>query len=177
MKTYFEDFDFTDFWDDCDESEESYISDYPDDAIIAKVQGKLGYKLPESYIEFMKIHNGGLVKRNCFPIDYIPTIGTDFVDFYGFLGIGSAKICSLLGDVGSAFWIDHWHYPNIGIAICDTPSAGHDLIFLDYSKVGAEGEPEVVHICEENDFKVTFLAKDFETFIKSLKYEGDFADK
>jgi len=29
-----------------------------------------------------------------------------------------------------------WGYPDIGVAICDTPSAGHEMIFLDYRECG-----------------------------------------
>jgi hypothetical protein len=65
-------------------------------------------------------------------------------------------------------------YPAIGIYICDCPSAGHDMVLLDYSNCGKDGEPEVVHIDQEDDYKKIFLAKDFETFIKGLKDEDEF---
>jgi hypothetical protein len=48
------------------------------------------------------------------------------------------------------------------------------MILLDYSKCGKDDEPEVVHVDQENDYKKTFLAKDFETFIKGLKNEEEF---
>lgn len=81
---------------------------------------------------------------------------------------------SVCGELGSQFMIDEWGYPADGIYICDCPSAGHDMILLDYSECGKNGEPQVVHVDQESDFKKTFLAKDFETFIRGLKQEEEF---
>jgi hypothetical protein len=69
--------------------------------------------------------------------------------------------------------IEEWGYPDIGVAVCDCPSAGHDMIFLDYRRCGPEGEPEVVHIDQEGDYRITYLAGDFETFIIGLSKEED----
>lgn len=55
------------------------------------------------------------------------------------------------------------------------------MIFLDYRKCGPTGEPSVVHVDQENDYKITFVAKDFESFIKGLTngeiYESDDMDQ
>ena len=59
-------------------------------------------------------------------------------------------------------------YPDIGVYICDCPSAGHDMICLDYRKNGKNGEPEVVHVDQELDYKITFLAENFELFVTGL---------
>ena len=71
-------------------------------------------------------------------------------------------------ELGSQFMIDEWGYPEIGVCICNCPSAGHDMIMLDYTNCVKNREPEVVHVDQEIDFKITFLAKDFETFIRGL---------
>ena len=60
--------------------------------------------------------------------------------------------------------IDDWEYPAIGVAICDCPSAGHDMIFLDYRECSPQGEPKIVHIGQERDYKITPLADNFEEF-------------
>ena len=70
--------------------------------------------------------------------------------------------------------IDEWGYPAIGVAICDTPTAGHDMIFLDYRECGPQGEPKVVHIAQEFDYEITFLANNFEEIIRGLMNEDDF---
>jgi hypothetical protein len=77
--------------------------------------------------------------------------------------------------LGSSFMIEEWGYPNIGIVICDCPSAGHDVVMLDYRLCGPEGEPSVVHVDQENDYEITYLAPDFETFVRGLVDEEDVA--
>ena len=67
--------------------------------------------------------------------------------------------------------IDDWEYPAIGVAICDCPSAGHDMI--DYRECSPQGEPKIVHIDQECDYKITPLADNFEEFIRGLVNEDD----
>ena len=74
------------------------------------------------------------------------------------MGIGCDKIYAICGTPGSQFMIDEWGYPPIGVAICDCPSAGHDMIFLDYRACGPKGEPQVVHIDQERGYTITLLA-------------------
>ena len=58
--------------------------------------------------------------------------------------------------------------------LCDCPSVGHDMIFLDYRECGPQGEPKVVHVDQEDDYYVTFLADNFEEFIRGLVNEEVF---
>ena len=51
--------------------------------------------------------------------------------------------------MNSQFWIDEWGHPPIGIYFADCPSAGHDMIALDYRDCGKSGEPCVVHVDQE----------------------------
>src|SRR5262249_26067346 len=39
-------------------------------------------------------------------------------------------------------------------------------------KCGPEGEPEVVHVDQESDYRITFLAKSFEAFVRGLVNES-----
>lgn len=165
---YFDGVNFNEFWDDDEYAKKEYISEPPSDDVIAQLEKELGYKLPASYIWLMKKHNGGIPFKDCFPTNKPTSWSGDHIAISGIYGIGYEKPNSIGGEFGSQFWIDEWEYPNIGIAICDCPSAGHDMIFLDYRDCGPDGEPCVVHIDQENDYEVTWLAKDFETFIKGL---------
>lgn len=170
--TPFEGFDLTNFWDDNWYALKEYVSEPPSDELIASVEEELGYKLPAAYIWLMKQHNGGIPVNTCYPCDEPTCWADDHVAITGIFGIGREKSCSLCGELGSQFMIDEWEYPAIGVAICDCPSAGHDMIFLDYRVCGPQGEPAVVHVDQENDYKITHLADSFEEFVRGLEHES-----
>lgn len=170
----FEGFDFTNFWNDSQYAKQEYISAPPSDEQIASVEQELGYKLPDSYIWLIKQHNGGIPVNTRFPTNTPTSWSDNHVAITGIFGIGRDKDNSLCGNFGSQFMIDEWEYPAIGVAVCDCPSAGHDMIFLDYRECGPQGEPKVVHIDQENDYKITPLADSFEDFIRGLVNEKDF---
>ena len=170
--TPFEGFNLTNFWDDNWYALKEYVSEPPSDELIASVEEELGYKLPAAYIWLMKQHNGGIPVNTCYPCDEPTCWAEDHVAITGIFGIGREKSYSLCGELGSQFMIDEWEYPAIGVAICDCPSAGHDMIFLDYRACGPQGEPAVVHVDQENDYKITHLADSFEEFIRGLEHES-----
>ena len=170
----FEGFDFTNFWEDSAYALKEYVSETPSDELIASVEQELGYKLPASYIWLMKQHNGGIPVNTYFPTNKPTSWAGDHVAITGIFGIGREKTYSLCGEFGSQFMIEEWEYPDIGVAICDCPSAGHDMIFLDYRACGQQGEPKVVHIDQEWDYEITPLADSFEDFIRGLVNEYDF---
>ncbi|GGH11718.1 SMI1/KNR4 family protein [Paenibacillus segetis] len=172
--TPFEGMDLTGFWDDSDYAVREYVSATPTDELIASVEEELGYKLPASYIHLMKQHNGGVPNTTCFPTEDPTSWAEDHIAITGIMGIGREKSYSLCGDLGSLFMIEEWGYPDIGVVICDCPSAGHDVVMLDYRNCGRDGEPEVIHVDQENDYEITFLAQDFETFIRGLVSEDEY---
>jgi hypothetical protein len=63
---------------------------------------------------------------------------------------------------------EEWGYPALGVGIADTPSAGHEQIMLDYRDCGPTGEPKVVHVDQEFDYRITPVAVDFASFIRGL---------
>ena len=164
----FSDMSLDDFWDDREYARETYQSEPPTDELIASIEEELGYKLPSSYIALMKQRNGGVPKNTRFPTEDATSWAEDHIAITGILGIGREKSYSLCGDLGSQFMIEDWGYPDIGVVICDCPSAGHDLVMLDYRACGRDGEPEVIHVDQEDDYEITFLADNFEAFIRGL---------
>lgn len=171
MKKYFADFDLKNFWDDSD-----YFTS-PDeitDERVRQAEEKLGYKLPASYVELIKTKNGGSPENWCFPTHKRIAWAETHVAISGIKGLGGTW--GIDSDVyGNKHAIEDGYYPNIGISVCECPSAGHDMLMLDYRKNGNDGEPEVVHVDVESDEPIiSFLAKDFETFIKGLVGEEFF---
>jgi hypothetical protein len=172
MPKIFHDFDLTGFWEDSDYARKEYVEKKPTAMLIASIEKELGVRLPASYIELMKVQNGGIPRNSCFPTKVRTSWAENHVAITGIMGIGRTKTYSLCGDLGSKFMQEQWGYPEIGICVCNCPSAGHDMIMLDYRKCGTEGEPEVVHVDQEGDYEITFLAKNFETFIRGLVNES-----
>ncbi|WP_138754538.1 SMI1/KNR4 family protein [Paenibacillus sinopodophylli] len=170
----FEGMDLNRFWEDSSYAREQYVSAPPTNELIASVEEELGYRLPASYIALMKHQNGGIPHHTSFPTDEATSWAEDHIAITGIMGIGRDKSYSICGDLGSPFMIEEWGYPDIGVVICDCPSAGHDVVMLDYRHCGKNGEPEVIHVDQEDDYEITFLAPDFETFFRGLVSDEEY---
>jgi hypothetical protein len=163
-----EGFDLSGFWEDSSYARETYVDVPVTPPLVAAIEAELGVRLPASYVRLMKSQNGGVPVRTCFPTAEATSWAEDHIAISGISGIGRGKRHSLCGEVGSQFMQNEWGYPTIGICICDCPSAGHDMVMLDYRECGPQGEPQVVHVDQECDYAITFLAKDFESFVRGL---------
>jgi hypothetical protein len=146
----------------------------PNQQAIDAVQEQLGYRLPAAYIELSRHQNGGMPRKAFIRCSSPTTWAEDHVAITGIYSIGSRKRYSLCGEFGSAFLVEKGGYPPIGVYFADCPSAGHDMIGLDYRKCGPTGEPSVVHVDQEWDHRITFLAETFESFIRGLFSEAEF---
>lgn len=160
-----------DFWDDSEYARRSYVGSNFSAQDVARVERELGYKLPDSYIEFMSAQNGGIPSKTNHRTSEPTSWAEDHIAITGLYSIGWEKDHSLCGKFGSSFWIEEWGYPPIGIYFADCPSAGHDMLCLDYRKCGPSGDPQVVHVDQELDYKITVVAKNFANFVQAL--EGD----
>src|SRR5262249_32304824 len=155
MPKIFHDFDLTNFWEDSEYARSKYLEKKPTPAMIATIEVELGFRLPVSYIELMQIQNGGIPRNTCYPTKVATSWAENHVAINGIMGIGRTKTYSLCGELGSKFMQEEWGYPEFGICVCDCPSAGHDMIMLDYRKCGKDGEPQVIHVDQEGDYKIT----------------------
>ncbi|MBX3359582.1 MAG: SMI1/KNR4 family protein [Phycisphaeraceae bacterium] len=169
MPGVFGDFDFAGFWEDSEYALEEYVGRPLDSESVRAVEHELGFKLPASYIEFMSFQNGGIPHRRNHRTTQRTMWAYDHIAISGLYSIGSDKGCSLCGQFGNKFWTDEWGYPLIGVYFADCPSAGHDMVCLDYSKCGPQGEPRVTHVDQEWDYRLVVIAKDFESFIRGLE--------
>ena len=168
------DFDARHFWEDSAYAAEAYTEPWPSDELLARVEADLGYRLPAFYVDLMRVRNGGVPRNTCFPTTEATGWADDHVAITSIAGIGYAKRNSLCGDLGSQFMLNEWEYPALGVVVANCPSAGHDVVMLDYRACGPQGEPAVVHIDQENDYHTTRLAPSFEAFVRGLVPESTF---
>jgi hypothetical protein len=174
MEAKFNGVDLSNFWQASPYALQNYVDDPLTAEKVTLVERTLGYKLPAAYMALARLQNGGTPKNTNHRTQEPTSWAADHVAITGIHSIGSSKPHSLLGDRGSQFWIDMWEYPPIGVYFADCPSAGHDMICLDYRDCGPEGEPRVVHVDQEFDYKVTFVAESFEAFICGLQGDDAF---
>lgn len=132
---------------------------------IKEVEDMLGYKLPKSYIEFLKIQNGG-------------SISYDFGEWWltAIYGIGQNADAYLGLEERFKLWRNEWKYPEIGIPFGETLSGGHDMYFMDYSDIDENGEPKIVIVDNEGDIEKSFVANNFKEFI-NMVYNHELEEK
>jgi hypothetical protein len=164
----FGDFDVSEFWEDSEWYRNEYSEPSPSSDMVASVERELGYKLPATYVELARVRNGGAPRNTCHRTDSRTSWSNDHVAITNIKAIGRANIWSLCGELGRDNTIHEWDYPAIGVYFADCPSAGHDKLCLDYRACGAAGEPTVVHVDQEFDYRITFVAPCFEAFIRGL---------
>ncbi|MBQ1258152.1 MAG: SMI1/KNR4 family protein, partial [Clostridia bacterium] len=134
------DMDFSDFWHDIKESERRYECTKPDLRMVRSVNEELGFKLPDTFVELMKMHNGGMVNRCWYPIRYPAETYADYIQITHLLGIGREADYSLCGRFGSKFLLDGKEgVEKAGIAFANCISPTRAILILDYRTAGADG--------------------------------------
>jgi SMI1 / KNR4 family (SUKH-1) len=169
MANVFDDFDIEQFWDPSEYANQEYVGVPYTEEVVRVLKRELGYQLPSSYLELMRYQNGGIPRNRNHRTAEPTSWASDHIAIQGIFSIGREPSNSLGGVFRTQFWIDEWGYPAIGVYFADCPSAGHDMVCLDYRECGPSGDPQVVHIDQEWDYKITFVAESFEAFIRGLE--------
>ncbi len=89
------------------------------------------------------------------------------------MGIGRTRRYSLAGEAGSRFWIEERRYP--AIACISRRAVGrprHDRVRL--PRLRRDGEPSVVQVDQEWDYRITVLAPNFVSFTQALRPESEY---
>lgn len=131
--------------------------------VVRMAESKLGVRLPQAYISRLEVQNGGDLVRRCVPSATPTSWARDHVEVAEVLGIGYPG--GLDGEFGSAYTIEEWGFPRVGIVIGWTPASGHECIMLDY-RGGPSVEPSVVYVDE--DGTIVPLAASFAEFDEKL---------
>lgn len=133
---------------------------------VKEVEDKIGYKIPNSYYEFLKIQNGGCINFDNYDDCWLEII----------YGIGKNNEGNNI-DKEFDNWMNEWEYPNIGIPFGQTQSGGHDIYFMDYSVTDNDGEPRIVRIDNEDENELFFVANNFKEFIDMVYKNKDISGK
>ena len=151
-----------------DSYDEGFEGDTPlTDDIIVRAEAELGYKLPADYTALMRLKNGGSLKRRFFR--YADEDGAQCgLMVRGLYGIGFANTFALCGEMGSRFLEDPENHalPHVGIYFAEEDN-GHGFFALDYRNIGANGEPPVINIYQD-DLTEEYIADSFADFVRRL---------
>lgn len=162
----FGDIDLTKLFDPDSEYGKSYVFGELTDEMIARGEQTLGYKMPASYIELLKVQNGGMISDE-FDESWLTTI----------YGIGPTADTYNSLEERFENWKDEWEYPDIGIPFGETQSAGHDMYYMDFRSADENGEPRIVRIDNEMDNEVYFVADNLVEFIKLIIANQEIEEK
>lgn len=122
---------------------------------IERTENAIGYKISPAYRELLTYQNGGEIRDD-----------TDERWLTAIYGIGPKPDSpNSLEDMFDN-WKNGWEYPDIGIPFGETNSGGHDMYYMDYRSVDDNGEPRIVHIDNEGEVRISFVANNLVEFIR-----------
>lgn len=117
------------------------------EALLQQAEARLGLKLPSAYLDLLRERNGGYLERRCVRCSRPTSWAPDHVCITSLLGIGYPD--GIDGAFGSEYLVREWSYPDIGVVLFTTPSAGHDTVMLDYRGTDLGDDAPVVYVDED----------------------------
>jgi len=139
----------SDFW-----SEEYPGNIYLTDEMVRICEGMLQLRLPQMFIELLKIQNGGYTKSLYF---------NDDIQVEEIFGIYLYEENPTVLD--TEYLVQEWDLPQNQLLISGN---GHTWISLDYS----EGLHPIVKIIDVDENKSTIISKSFKEFVRSLEIKN-----
>lgn len=127
---------------------------------VERTEEKLKIKLPKSYINLLKVQNGGYINYDSFPTDVPTSWADDHINVDHILGIGEEN-----GILESEYLIQEWELPKNIVLVS---GSGHSWVALDYRNT--KEEPPVIYI-DADSGQIIELAPNFETFLNGLYVE------
>lgn len=142
------------------EDDEYYKLEPLTDKDVERAEEILRIKLPKSYINLLKVQNGGYINYDSFPSDIPTSWADDHINVDHILGIGEEN-----GILESGYLIQEWGLPKNIVLVS---GSGHSWVAFDYRST--KEEPPVIYI--DMDFgQIIELAPNFETFLNGLCVE------
>lgn len=133
------------------------------DRMLAAAEARLGVKLPESYVELMRVQNGGVPVDQAFPCDIKTDWADDHVPVQQIYGVGEEGILQ------SPYLIEEWGLPK---EIVVFSGDGHMWLAMDYRTV--ESEPPILFVDADNE-RIVPIASSFADFLTGL-YTADLSE-
>ncbi len=155
----------TDFWDS-----NHYNNPPLTDKMIETAEKELGVKLPETYLELLKIQNGGYTKGFAFPMTIKTTWADNHVPLTELFGINLEKESDSAHNImQSAYMTKEWGLPEKQILLTGD---GHWWITLDYRQSDIPSIRWIDCECGED----LHVADSFNDFFNGLVNEDEFID-
>ena len=111
------------------------------DALVAQAEAVLGLRLPQAYLDLLRLCNGGELRKGWIGTAFPTRTGTSSLVLRDLLGIGGIDGIEQPG--GSLDLIEEWDLPSPGVVLS---SEGPQAVMLDYRSCGPRGEPRVVYV-------------------------------
>ncbi len=155
----------SDFWDS------NYYDNPPlTEKMIEQAESELGIKLPNSFLELLKIQNGGYTKGFAFPMTKKTTWADNHVPLTELFGIVLDKESDSAHNImQSDYMTQEWGLPDKQVLLTGD---GHWWITLDYRQGDIPSVRWIDCECGED----LHIADSFDDFYNGLASEDEFAD-
>jgi|SRR5579871_1221613 len=133
---------------------------------IVCAEDTLSLRLPEAYLDVLRVCNGGKLRRNTYFTQAATSWAKNYIQVESLLGIGGER--GIDSRYGSAYLIEEWGFPSSCVVLW---AKGPLAVMLDYRECGPEGDPPIIWVDMDahQGEQIVSLAPNFQTFIEELR--------